>query len=377
MNTVCISTSQIPSTTANSIEVMKVCQALVACGHNVHLIVPGREPVAWEQLGSFYGVGEQPVFEITWLPADQRFKRYDFSIAAVRRARSMKADAVYAWPLQAAYLALTARLPVLLELHEIPTGRLGPLVFRQIINSKTRKRFLPITKALARALETQFSFNFKPGEMLVAPSGVDLERYQDLPDPSKARQMLGLPDRFTAGYTGHLYSGRGLGLLQELARENPQVQFLWVGGRPDDVETWKMKLASSEINNVSLTGFIENRQLPLYQAAAEVLLMPYERRVSGSSGGNTADVCSPMKMFEYMACGRAILTSDLPVLREVLNESNARFAPPEDLVAWNLAFKKLLDNPSERERLGKQAKQDAYHYTWKERARRSLDGFIQ
>jgi glycosyltransferase involved in cell wall biosynthesis len=57
--------------------------------------------------------------------------------------------------------------------------------------------------------------------------------------------------------------------------------------------------------------------------------MPYKSKVAGNSGGDIAQVTSPMKLFEYLACGRAILTSDLPVLREVLSENNAAFYPPE------------------------------------------------
>jgi glycosyltransferase involved in cell wall biosynthesis len=376
MNIVCISTSQIPSTTANSIEVMKVCQALAELGAFVRLLVPGRGSLPREKLVDFYGLSSGADFEIEWLPANPRLKRYDFSLSAVRRARALKADAVYAWPLQAALLALAAHIPLFLEMHEMPAGKLGPLVFRQILGSKGRKRILPITQALADALQDRFRYRFKEGEMRVAPSGVDLERYQYLPSPPEARQRLALPDVFTAGYTGHLYAGRGMGLLLDLARLHPQVQFLWVGGRPKDVETWKERLSQAGVKNVILTGFIENRRLPLYQAAAEILLMPYERSVAGSSGGNTAGICSPMKMFEYMACGRAILSSDLPVLREVLNEQNACFAQPEDLDAWSLAFSYLIEYPEERSHLARQARLDAGQYTWRERAKSSLDGFL-
>jgi glycosyltransferase involved in cell wall biosynthesis len=375
MNIFCISTSQIPSTAANSIEVMKVCQALRECGYRVRLLVPGKEPTPWKRLVDFYGLKASEPFEIEWLPADLRLKRYDFALRAVRRSKGLRADAVYTWTPQAALMALTARIPVLLEMHEIPTGKLGPLVFRRILTSRGRKRILPITNALAISLERRFKYRFKQGEMLVAPSGVDLERYEDLPVPSEARLALGLPDVFTAGYTGHLYPGRGMGLLQELARLHPRVQFLWVGGRPADVESWQTKLSAAGIKNVTLTGFVENQRLPLYQAAAEVLLMPYERRVSGSSGGDTADICSPMKMFEYLACGRAILSSDLPVLREVLNAHNALFAPPEDLEAWHTTFSRLSADPELRDRLGQQARQDAKKYTWRERAKNSLEGF--
>ncbi len=63
--------------------------------------------------------------------------------------------------------------------------------------------------------------------------------------------------------------------------------------------------------------------------------MPYEREIGISSGGgHSAQVSSPMKMFEYLAAGRAIVASDLPVFREVLNERNAVLCPPERPAAW-------------------------------------------
>jgi glycosyltransferase involved in cell wall biosynthesis len=129
------------------------------------------------------------------------------------------------------------------------------------------------------------------------------------------------------------------------------------------------------LNNVHLTGFIENRHLPLYQAAGDVLLMPYERSISGSSGGNSADICSPMKMFDYLACGRAILTSELPVLHEVLNERNAVFCPPQDLAAWRHTLSELFSDESRRIELGEHARQDAALYTWRGRVQRALQGW--
>jgi len=68
----------------------------------------------------------------------------------------------------------------------------------------------------------------------------------------------------------------------------------------------------------------------LYQAAADVLLMPYSSSFGGSGGGNIARVSSPLKMFEYLASGRAILASDIPVLREVLTDKTACFYQPEN-----------------------------------------------
>jgi glycosyltransferase involved in cell wall biosynthesis len=105
--------------------------------------------------------------------------------------------------------------------------------------------------------------------------------------------------------------------------------------------------------------------------------MPYSKEIGISSGkGNSAMISSPMKMFEYLATGRAIVASDLAVFREVLDETNAVFCSPDKAIDWEGALRGLLDNVEQRERLGKQARQDAQKYSWTERARSILDGFL-
>jgi glycosyltransferase involved in cell wall biosynthesis len=378
MKITCISASEVPSSNANSIQAMKACQALVQLGHTVQLLVPAAggerssdEKLSPSKLASFYGLAA--TFPIEWLPAAPRLRRYDFSWRAVQRARRWGANAVYAWPPQAAVLALLRGLPVLLEMHGEPEGSFGPSLFRLFLSLPGRKRWLPITQALVDLLAGRYPVARVP--YCVSPNGVDPERFANLPEPSLARQTLGLPEQPTVGYTGHLYAGRGASLLVELARHFPQVHFLWVGGHPADVEHWRGQLASANIPNVTLTGFVENSRLPLYQAASDVLLMPYERVISGSGGGNSAAYASPMKMFEYMACGRAIISSNLPVIGEVLNDHNAMLCPPEEAGAWVSALGGLLADPSRRQALARAALQDAQAYTWLERERKALEGF--
>jgi glycosyltransferase involved in cell wall biosynthesis len=391
MRITCISASQVPATTANSIQVMKACQALAQLGHSVHLLVPGTSSTTYPDegaipaLASYYGL--QDSFPVEWLTSKNRLKRYDFALQAVRRARELRTDLIYTWMLQAAFLAvsgwpvLTRKSPprVILEQHGPPEGKFGPLLFRLFINTPAIKRLLPITQALAKQLQHRYRYQLADAgvvglSQVISPNGVDLERFQNLPNPPAARKALNLPDKLTIGYTGHLYPGRGMSLLLALARRTPNLEYLWVGGRPTDVDTWRFQLKGQQINNITLTGFVENSRLPIYQAAADILLMPYERYIAGSSGGNSAEYCSPMKMFEYMACGRAIISSDLPVIREVLNQKNAILCPPEAEIEWAQAIERLCAEPELRTTLGRRAFQDVLSYTWIERARRALDG---
>ena len=368
-----ISASRIPSRAANSIQVMKVCQAFLDLGHEVQLWVPGPKPeISDAELQAWYGLRQ--LIPITWVLNIPALRRYDFAWKAVNRAQSWGADLIYCWPLQAAALSARRGLPTALEVHDRPQGRLGPTLMKSFLNAGVERRILPITRAMKDWLAETYEVSLEEPLCVIAPMGVDLDQYVDLPEPPEARDRLGLEETVTVGYAGHLYEGRGLELIVELACRNPEVKFLWIGGEPDSVEQWRNRLAERGVENIQLVGFIPNERLPLYQAACDILLMPYEHQIAGSSGGDTAQFASPMKAFEYMASGRAIMASELPVLREVLDEQVAVLVAPEDLEAWDQALKDLSQDPTHRNQLAEAAKALAVRYSWKIRAERVLAG---
>jgi glycosyltransferase involved in cell wall biosynthesis len=371
-----ITNSRIPSLTANSIQAMKVCQALAQLGHEIRVYAPREtEPATWEELASHYGLSTP--FEIEWLPSIPFLKRYDFTIHSILTARKFRADIVYTWLLNPAVLALWLGWPVILEMHAEVTGRLGPWMMRRFWRSSTRKRMLVTTRPLREAIEKVAGLTLPEEAVRIAPNGVDLSQYESLPDAEEARRQLGLENKLTVGFTGHIYLGRGADLLSDLAIRMTEVNFLWVGGTPDEVAHWRNRLADLGATNVTMTGFVENSRLPLYQVAADVLLMPYGRSISASSGQEIAEVINPMKMFDYMAAGRAILSADLPVIREVLNENNAVFCEPGDVDIWERTLRALLADDARRLALGKQAREDVSGDTWLARAEHALEGFVK
>ena len=373
MRIACISTSTVPSKTANSIQLMKACSALVELGHDVRLWTLGTKPEIDEgDLVQHYGIRNQVA--VKWI-SDLRWPRgWLFSLRAVRAARRWRPDLFYIWPYQAAAMTSRMGLPTLMELHDRPRGRLGPGLFRMFLAGSGAQRVVITTRALLDWVRESYSELLDPPSTIVAPNGVDLERYENLPEPDEARQLLGLPDRLTAGYTGHLYRGRGLDLMLKLAKRLGDIGFVWAGGEEEAVEHWRSRLAELEIKNVRLLGHVSNEELPMIQASCDVLLMPYERKIEVSSGGDTSAYASPMKVFEYLAAGRAILASDLPVIREVLNESNSMLLPPEDEDAWAEALHTLILDPGQRTWLAAHGQEDAQQYSWFVRAERALDG---
>jgi len=121
-----IAGSHIPSDTANSIQVMKACNALSQLGHSVHLIVPGdggrgtgdgrRGTEDWQNIANHYGLSHP--FEVEWLASTNR--RF-FTWQSVRRALTHKPDLLYTWMPQSAVFGLLARIPTIFEIHIQPS----------------------------------------------------------------------------------------------------------------------------------------------------------------------------------------------------------------------------------------------------------------
>jgi glycosyltransferase involved in cell wall biosynthesis len=394
--------TSIPARRANTIQVMKMAQAMVVLGHEVRLAAPAEnlahgnlakvlanshsDAVAQPSQGLpqtlVHQYGLQHSFPIQWLESSPHLRRWDYGSRVVRWARDWGADLLYTRLPQAAALSSLLGLGTILEMHDFPQGQLGPSLFRGFLRGRGARRLVAITRSLAEDLSRAFRVPLPPLTisstpfLVIAPDGVDLPRYTCLPGPREARLALpSLQDKgFIAGYSGHLYPGRGVDLILEAATRLPEITFLLVGGDPQDVRRVQSIAGARGLSNVLLAGFVPNAELPAYQAACDVLLMPYQRQVAASSGGDIARYLSPMKLFEYLACGRPILSSDLPVLRETVNEENAVLLPPEDTNAWVEALLALQGDPGRRAALSQAARLSAGQYTWEARANKILDG---
>jgi glycosyltransferase involved in cell wall biosynthesis len=369
MKITAIAMSRIPAPNANGIQVMKVCQALTQLGHDVTLLVPDMQPQrpSRAELGAYYGLRD--TFEVRWLGTATR---RGFTWRAVRTARRSRPDLIYTWSPQSAVFALLHHIPLIYEMHEPPLGRFGPFWYRAFLRTSGRKRLVSITRALADIVQEKYGL---PSETILAPNGIDPSRYETLPSPALARRELGISAAPTVVCTGHLYAGRGAETFLALAQKSPQTQFVWVGGRQAEVRAWRGRASAAGADNAHFIGFIPNGELPLWQAAADVLIAPYGREIAGSSGGNSASVASPMKIFDYMAARRAIICSDLPVIREVLNEQSALFCPPDDTEAWHAALTRLLGDAALREHLAENAYRQVGGHTWVARQEIILENF--
>ena len=355
---------------------MRMCQALAHAGHQVTLVAkgcPAREEPGVADAFAFYGVA--PVFTLRKLrhPAVRGGGLiFAAQVRKLLRRAAADFDLVYSRDLVGAWMALGAGLPVVFEAHGLPEGWFGSYLWRRLVRSPALARLVVISEALRDLLDAAKLLPARV-ETIVAHDGAD----PVVPGEPGATKMPAAAHELgkrSIGYVGSLYAGRGVEVVVELAKRIPEARFHVVGGGERELAEWR---EVSTPPNVTFEGFVPPEQLGRWYARLDVLLMPYQRNVAVATGDtDTSRWMSPMKMFEYMAAGKPIVASDLPVLREVLEDgANALLAPPEDVDAWERSVRRLLDDPGLADRLGRAARQDLEaHYTWDARARTVLAG---
>ncbi len=373
MKIIYISSSTIPSRTANSIHVMKMCQAFQQNGNAIELLAPQRNTSNGlnnhQDIWTHYGI--RNTFPIRWIQYSQTLRLYHYAVKSGVYAYKANPQLVLTRNLPAAAVTAGLGLPTICELHQPPPKNLG---IRLLAMGRGFLKIVVISKALKMALLERFKNNLLGDQILVSPDAVDLECFRNLPDAPTARKKLNLLQKSpTIGYAGHFYKGRGIKVILKLAAHFPKLQFILMGGNDSDIEKYVHESQRMGLKNVQFLGFIPNAELPLHLAACDALLMPYQDKISGSSGGDISSWLSPMKMFEYMAARRVIIASNLPVFHEVLNEKNAMFCQPDNLDDWVKALSQVIQNKKQVEELAEQAWKDVLQFSWEKRAIRIIE----
>jgi glycosyltransferase involved in cell wall biosynthesis len=363
-----VSESVIPSRTANSLHVMKMCEAFAALGHEVTLLAPDRSreyEKSARDVHAFYGV--KPSFAVRRLPWNySRFGWILYLLAASREIFRARADLVYARYLQGCVLPALLGRRFAFESHAPirKVSRFWEWWLRRLGRMGRLEGLVVISEALRKAYVSA-SFDAGGAGIIVAHDACS-----EVKDRSLAGDWPGRPGALQAGYVGQLYPGKGMEVIERVAPRLPDVDFHVVGGLEKDIARWKQRGLPA---NVHFHGFVPNEGVSRRINRLDVCLLPNQRTVrpyGGAAGThlNISDFTSPLKMFEYMAHRKAIVCSDLPSLREVLNPSNAVLVDPEDIEGWVAAVRSLADG-ARRDALAEKAYGDFLgNHTWEARA---------
>lgn len=384
MKIVYISKTNIPSKAANSIHIMKMCQAFANNGNEVWLCNLSEEGVEGgnkEDVFNFYAV--KNCFNIVTIPilADKRNPvRFLFShLLSVtdiwKTLKKIQPDLVYSRNIYSCFIASLAGFPVVAESHfPLWHGRIAAFSFRHLYKRKEFRRLIVITEELRKVYLEQY-IDLEPTKIVVAHDAADPVKEYD-----ERKAVLGDSNKLKVGYVGHLYKGKGVEVVAEIAPRMHDVEFHVIGGLEHDIQFWKDEITSE---NVIFHGFILQKFLSDYIRELDICLLPNQYEISAYGADskkktkNISQFTSPLKMFEYMAHAKPIIASDLPVLREVLDEETAFFVKPDCYQEWISAIDTLRDEKV-RKKIGQKAK-DLFtrKYTWKKRAENVFTSMFQ
>lgn len=200
-------------------------------------------------------------------------------------------------------------------------------------------------------------------KIAVVPNGVDTAAFTPTDDPRPVRARLGLADGPLVMFVGGFQPWHGLELLVEafaqVAQKRPDAKLLLVGDGParPAVEATIARLGLEK--SVLITGYVVHDKMPEWLAAADVAVAPYPALPQELW-------FSPLKLYEYMAAGKAIVASAAGQINEVIQDGcNGLLVQPGDVGALVQAIGTLLDDPAARLELGRAARQQAVsHHSW-------------
>ena len=161
-------------------------------------------------------------------------------------------------------------------------------------------------------------------------------------------------------YAGSFFSWKGAQDLVAAAAGLPGCRLTLIGGSPERIREYQRQVPAHGAE-VVFAGHLRHAETLKALSAACIAVLP--NRAEPNSLWS-----SPLKLFEYMAAGCAVVAADLPSVREVLAEDEAVWATPGDPQALAAGIRRLVNHPEQARRMGESLRQRARHYTWEARA---------
>lgn len=404
MKLIYITNNRIPTEKAHGFQVMKMCEAFSKAGVELELWIPGRFNRIKENPFSYYNIRETfsikriPVIDLmplekflgstvgliesisfaifvlynlyrsgsTQIEADQRGNNYPHKSANNPQISASNEIIIYSRDQFICWFLSFLNRKFIYEIHSFPKN-----LFWYKKLWRRAYRLVTITQGLKNLLIKQ---GIKAEKILVASDGVDLEAFNAVNKSKEELKIeLGLPiDDFLVGYIGKfktLSMEKGIKtMIEALPILGKDVKMIFVGGEKLEIKEYKN--LANRLNVATQCLFINYQpylKVIKYGKAMDTLVIPFP------NFPHYAFYTSPLKLFEYMASSRPIIASDLPALREVLNDKNSLFFKPDDADDLARAIKMIKASQMLGYHLSQQALADVKQYTWRNRAHKILE----
>jgi glycosyltransferase involved in cell wall biosynthesis len=202
------------------------------------------------------------------------------------------------------------------------------------------------------------SYNIENSKILPVTNGVDLNITKPLP-------VVSQKDRFTITYVGHLKKIRGMDTILSAANylkeEISSFSVCLVGYTENEDRKWLIELIRQEDleDNVELVGKVSHEEALRRIASSDICLNTLSPAVRNYR------YAYPIKIFEYMAMGKAVISTDLPGVRKIIkHRENGLLVEPDNPRELAKAILQIYSNPTLKERLEQNALEDIKQYDW-------------
>jgi glycosyltransferase involved in cell wall biosynthesis len=234
---------------------------------------------------------------------------------------------------------------------------------------KNATQIICISSRLKEHLSTKW--NIEESKLTVLPIAADVEAFKPNYDSETVRKSLGLTTEPVVMWVGGFYPWHDLGLLLEsftlILQQRPDAKLVLVGDGQTRSSVVDIVMKKGLRQAVIITGAIAHSQVPEMLSIADVAVVP-AAPITASLGGTG----TPLKLFEYMAAGKAIVATAQNQAAEVIQDGhNGLLVEAGDVNRFAEAMLTLLNDPIARGRLGQNARQQAVErYSWEQYTRR-------
>jgi glycosyltransferase involved in cell wall biosynthesis len=224
---------------------------------------------------------------------------------------------------------------------------------------RTADKVVSVSSAAQRQLENNYGISGK--KFFVLPNCVDIHKFRPYPEMRETiRQQYNIGENPLIVFVGTFYEWHDAHTLVmafcNLLNKNSAARLLLIGEGVNKTKIEDLVLSLGLDKAVTFTGSVPLDTVPFLLSSADIAVAPYKKMDVEFWG-------SPMKLFEYMACGTSLITSSVGQLTEIIrNEENGLLVEPGDIQALSLAMERLINNPTLRDYLSHNARIDVEQF---------------
>jgi glycosyltransferase involved in cell wall biosynthesis len=341
----------LPSKSAYSIHVMKMCEAFSKLGFKINLFVISNKNT--NLIYKSYNLKEKfyinSIFN-TFIKLNFIY-RIIFSLKIL--LKNFEKNSIFiSRSIIFALIASAIKKKVILELHHEITG--FSKLFYNFLNSLNLINNLNYI-LLSKKLNKIYKINSK--KKIILDDAVNISDFK-LKKTSKYKK--------TCVYIGSFFEGKGVEQIFRLAALNKDIKFHLYGDK-------NFLNVNKKLKNIKIFNFINYNKIPKTLSKYEIALMPYQKKVRGRGSIWLEKYMSPLKMFDYLAAKMIIIASDLKVYKHILvNNYNSLLLKINDDVLWSQKIRIMLKSNPKKNKLKSNAYKTANKYTWEKRCKKII-----